>query len=135
MTLTLDLAENCVRAGREHAATLGVAVCLVVCDAAGHLKAFARMDRAWLGAIDVALRKAKTSVLFEAETQLIWEVSRPDAQAHGLESSNGGLITFAGGIPLRTPAGELLGAIGVSGGQVAQDYAVAQAAMKALGLP
>jgi uncharacterized protein GlcG (DUF336 family) len=135
MTLTLDLAENCVRAGREHAATLGVAVCLVVCDAAGHLKAFARMDRAWLGAIDVALRKAKTSVLFEAETQLIWEVSRPDAQAHGLESSNGGLITFAGGVPLRTPAGELLGAIGVSGGQVAQDYAVAQAAMKALGLP
>jgi uncharacterized protein GlcG (DUF336 family) len=135
MTLTLDLAENSVRAGREHAATLGVAVCLVVCDAAGHLKAFARMDRAWLGAIDVALRKAKTSVLFEAETQLIWEVARPDAQAHGLESSNGGLITFAGGIPLRTAAGELLGAIGVSGGQVAQDYAVAQAVMKALGLP
>jgi uncharacterized protein GlcG (DUF336 family) len=135
MTLTLDLAENCVRAGREHAATLGVAACLVVCDAAGHLKAFARMDRAWLGAIDVALRKAKTSVLFEAETQLIWEVSRPDAQAHGLESSNGGLITFAGGIPLRTAAGELLGAIGISGGQVAQDYAIAQAAVTALGLP
>jgi uncharacterized protein GlcG (DUF336 family) len=135
MTLTLDLAENSVRAGREHATTLGVAVCLVVCDAAGNLKAFARMDRAWLGAIDVALRKAKTSVLFEAETQLIWEVSRPDAQAHGLESSNGGLITFAGGIPLRTAAGEILGAIGVSGGQVAQDYAIAQAAMKALGLP
>jgi uncharacterized protein GlcG (DUF336 family) len=135
MTLTLNLAENSVRAGREHAATLGVAVCLVVCDAAGNLKAFARMDRAWLGAIDVALRKAKTSVLFEAETQLIWEVARPDAQAHGLESSNGGLITFAGGIPLRTAAGELLGAIGVSGGQVAQDYAIAQAAMKALGLP
>ncbi len=135
MTLTLDLAENCVRAGREHAATLGVAVCLVVCDAAGHLKAFARMDRAWLGAIDVALRKAKTSVLFEAETQLIWEVARADAQAHGLESSNGGLITFAGGIPLRTEAGEILGAIGVSGGQVAQDYAIAQAAMKALGRP
>jgi uncharacterized protein GlcG (DUF336 family) len=134
MTLTLNLAENSVRAGREHAATLGVAVCLVVCDAAGNLKAFARMDRAWLGAIDVALRKAKTSVLFEAETQLIWEVSRPDAQAHGLESSNDGLITFAGGIPLRTAAGELLGAIGVSGGQVAQDYAIAQVAMKALGL-
>jgi uncharacterized protein GlcG (DUF336 family) len=134
MTLTLDLAENCVRAGREHAATLGVAVCLVVCDAAGHLKAFARMDRTWLGAIDVALRKAKTSVLFEAETQLIWEVSRPEAQAHGLESSNGGLITFAGGIPLRTAAGKLLGAIGVSGGQVVQDYAIAQAATKALDL-
>ena len=133
MTLTLDLAEKSLRSGREHAATLGVAVCLVVCDAAGHLKAFARMDRTWLGAIDVALRKAKTSVLFEAETQLIWEVSRPDAQAHGLESSNDGLITFAGGIPLRSTNGELLGAVGVSGGQVAQDYAIAQAAASALG--
>ncbi len=134
MTLTLDLAEKAVRAGREHASTLGVAACLVVCDAAGHLKAFGRMeDRAWLGAIDVALRKAKTSVLFEAETQLIWEVSRPDAQAHGLESSNGGLITFAGGIPLRSATGELLGAIGVSGGQVAQDYAIAKAAVDVLG--
>jgi len=133
MTLTLDLAEKSLRSGREHAATLGVAVCLVVCDAAGHLKAFARMDRTWLGAIDVALRKAKTSVLFEAETQLIWEVSRPDAQAHGLESSNDGLITFAGGIPLRSTDGELLGAVGVSGGQVAQDYAIAQAAASALG--
>jgi uncharacterized protein GlcG (DUF336 family) len=133
MTLTLDLAEKSLRSGREHAATLGVAVCLVVCDAAGHLKAFARMDRTWLGAIDVALRKAKTSVLFEAETQLIWEVSRPDGQAHGLESSNDGLITFAGGIPLRSIDGELLGAVGVSGGQVAQDYAIAKAAANLLG--
>ena len=132
MTLTLDLAEKSLRSGREHAATLGVAVCLVVCDAAGHLKAFARMDRTWLGAIDVALRKAKTSVLFEAETQLIWEVSRADAQAHGLESSNDGLITFAGGIPLRSIDGELLGAVGVSGGQVAQDYAIAKAAANLL---
>jgi uncharacterized protein GlcG (DUF336 family) len=133
MTLTLELAEKVVRAGREHASTLGVAACLVVCDAAGHLKAFGRMDRAWLGAVVVALRKAKTSVLFEAETQMLWEVCRPDAQAHGLESSNGGLITFAGGIPLRSATGELLGAVGVSGGQVVQDYAIAKAAVDALG--
>src|ERR1700722_13527946 len=133
MTLTLDLAEKILRAGKDHAAGLPVASCLVVCDAAGQLKAFARMDQSWLGAIDVALRKAKTAVLFEAETQLIWEVARPDAQAHGLESSNGGLITFAGGIPLRTAAGEILGAVGVSGGQVAQDYAIAKAAANVLG--
>jgi uncharacterized protein GlcG (DUF336 family) len=135
MTLTLDLAEKAVRAGREYASTLGVAARLVICDAAGHLKAFARMDQAWLGAIDVALRKAKTSVLFEAETQLIWEVARPDAQAHGLESSNNGLITFAGGIPIRSIAGGLLGAVGVSGGEVAQDYAIAKAAVNVLGTP
>jgi uncharacterized protein GlcG (DUF336 family) len=134
MRLTLDLAETAVRAAREHAATLGIAVCVVVCDAAANLKAFARMDSAWLGAPDVALRKANTAVLFEVPTQAIWEVCRPGAPAHGLESSNGGLITFAGGIPIRSHEGELWGAVGVSGGQVDQDYAIAQAAVAALGL-
>lgn len=134
MTLTLDLAEKAVKAGREHAATLGIAVCVVVCDAGANLKAMARMDGAWLGATDVARRKAHTSVFFEAETQDIWEVCKPGAQAHGLESSNGGLITFAGGIPIRSRRGELWGAVGVSGGQVAQDYAIARAAVAALGL-
>jgi uncharacterized protein GlcG (DUF336 family) len=134
MTLTLELAGKAVEAGLKHAATLDVAVCVVVCDSAANLKAFVRMDGAWLGATDVALRKASTSVLFEAETQAIWEVCKPGAPAHGLESSNGGLITFAGGIPIRSPEGDLLGAIGVSGGEVAQDHAVAQAAIKALGL-
>jgi uncharacterized protein GlcG (DUF336 family) len=128
MTITLEAAERAIGAGRQQASKLGIAASLVVCDAAGHIKAFSRMDRAWLGSIDVALRKAKTSVLFEAETQALWEVCKPDAQAHGLESSNDGLITFAGGIPLRSSSGELLGAVGVSGGQVAQDYEVAQAA-------
>jgi uncharacterized protein GlcG (DUF336 family) len=71
-------------------------------------------------------------VLFEAETQALWEISKPDAQAHGLESSNDGLITFAGGIPLRSSSGELLGAVGVSGGQVAQDHEVAMAASVSL---
>jgi uncharacterized protein GlcG (DUF336 family) len=134
MTLTLELAGKAVEASVRHAATLDIAVCVVVCDAAANLKALARMDGAWLGATDVAVRKASTSVLFEAETQAIWEVCKPGAQAHGLEASNGGLITFAGGIPIRSPQGDLLGAVGVSGGQVAQDYAVAQAAIEALGL-
>jgi uncharacterized protein GlcG (DUF336 family) len=128
MAITLEAAERAIVAGRQQASKLGIAASLVVCDAAGHIKAFSRMDRAWLGSIDLALRKAKTSVLFEAETQALWEISKPDAQAHGLESSNGGLITFAGGIPLRSSSGELVGAVGVSGGQVAQDYEVAKAA-------
>jgi uncharacterized protein GlcG (DUF336 family) len=132
MTLTLDLAGAIVVAGRNSAAERGVAVSLVVCDAAGHLKAFGRMDGAWLGSIDVAMGKAKTAVLFEMETQVVGEVSQPGAQAYGLERTNGGLVTFAGGIPIRSAAGELLGAVGVSGGQVAQDYEVARAALASL---
>ncbi|MEI9995624.1 MAG: heme-binding protein [Rhizomicrobium sp.] len=127
MTLTLDTADALVRVARKKAEATGVAVCVAVLDQGGHLTAFARMDRAWLGALDVSIRKAKSSVLFEAETQMIWEVCKPGAQAHGLEQTNGGLVTFAGGIPLKGPDGLVVGAIGVSGGEVAQDYVVAQA--------
>ncbi len=121
-----------MKAAKAKAAEIGIATAIVVLDDGGHLKAFARMDGAWLGATDVAMKKAKTSVLFPMETQQIWEVAKPGAQAHGLELTNGGLVTFAGGIPLKTQGGQLLGAIGVSGGQVAQDYEVARAGLLAL---
>jgi uncharacterized protein GlcG (DUF336 family) len=127
-------AEALIQAATAEASSLAIAVSIAVMDAGGQIKAFARMDGAWLGSIDVALKKARTSVLFEAETQIIWEVCKPGAQAHGLESTNDGLVTFAGGIPLRSSDGQLLGAIGVSGGQVAQDHAIAQVAVAAMNL-
>jgi uncharacterized protein GlcG (DUF336 family) len=120
-------AASVVAAATRKAVEIGVAVTIVVLDGAGHLKAFSRMDGAWLGSIEVAHSKAKTSVLFQAETQALWDVCKPGGQAHGLEATNGGLITFAGGIPLKTFDESLSGAIGVSGGQVDQDYAVARA--------
>ena len=132
MRITLDHAENMITAAKVKAADIGIAVSVVVLDFAGHLKAFSRMDGAWLGSIDVAVKKAKTSVLFEAETQAVWEVCKPGAQAHGLELTNDGLVTFAGGMPLKAADGSLIGAIGVSGGQVAQDYEVAAAGAAAL---
>ena len=132
MPITSDQAEALIRAAKVKAADIDIAVSIVVLDLAGHLKAFLRMDEAWLGSIDVAMKKAKTSVLFQAETQAIWEVCKPDAQAHGLESTKGGLVTFAGGIPLKDADGQLVGAIGVSGGQVAQDFEIALAGVAAL---
>jgi uncharacterized protein GlcG (DUF336 family) len=125
MPLTSDEAEAVVKAAKARAADIGLAVSVVVLDLGGHLKAFSRMDGAWLGSIDVAMKKARTSVLFEMETQKVWELCRPDAQAH---------VTFAGGIPLKASDGRLLGAIGVSGGQVAQDFEVARAGWGALPL-
>lgn len=127
MALTLEQGQAVLQAATAKAKEIGIAASVVVLDAAGHLKAFSRMDGAWLGSIDVAMKKAKTSVLFEMKTQDIWEVCKPGAQAHGLELTNDGLVTFAGGIPLKTPGGELLGAIGVSGGQVSQDSEIATA--------
>ena len=128
MSITLENAERLIDAAKSKAADLGIAVSIVVLDVGGNLKAFARMDGAWLGSIDVAMKKARTSVLFEAETQDVWEVCKPGAQAHGLELTNDGLVTFAGGMPFLGRDGKLLAAIGVSGGQVAEDFEVASAA-------
>ncbi|MGC2786489.1 MAG: heme-binding protein [Roseiarcus sp.] len=84
------------------------------------------------GPDDLALSKGAHLGPVRTETQAIREISKPDAQAHGLEHTNGGLVTFAGGIPLKAPDGELLGAIGVSGGEVAQDFAIARAGAASL---
>jgi uncharacterized protein GlcG (DUF336 family) len=132
MQLTSEQADKLIGAARTKAKAIGIAVSVAILDSAGHMKAFSRMDGAWLGSSDVALRKARTSVLFEAETHSIWDIRKPDAQAHGLEHTNGGLVTFAGGIPLRAVNGDLLGSDRRLGGQVEQDFAVASAGVASL---
>jgi uncharacterized protein GlcG (DUF336 family) len=129
--LTTRQAEALIAGAQAHAVQLGVPVNIAVLDAGAHLKAFSRMDGAVLGSIDVATRKARTAVLFDCNSEAVWDYCKPGAPAHGLELSNGGLAPFAGGIPLRGPEGRLLGAIGVSGGAVPQDQAIAEAAVAA----
>lgn len=119
-------------AGEASARHIGVAVNIAVLDAGAHLKAFARMDGAVLGSIDLAMKKAKTAVLFEATSEAVWEYCKPGAPAHSLEHSNEGLAPFAGGISVKGKNGATLGAIGVSGGAVAQDLEIAEAAIAAL---
>ena len=132
MQIKSQQAAAVIEAGRVKAFELGVAVIIAVLDAGGNLKSFERMDGAVLGSIDVALKKAKTSVLFECRSEDVWEYCKPGAPAPSLELSNGGLATFAGGIPLRGESGEIIGAVGVSGGAVHQDLAIAQAAAEIL---
>jgi len=131
MHITSEQADTIIRAATSKAKNIGIAVVVVVMDNGGHLKAFSRMDGSWLGSIDVAMKKAKTAVLFETDTETVWEFSNPDAQAHGMEFTNDGLITFAGGIPLKDPVGQLAGSIGVSGGQVIEDLEIARAGLAA----
>jgi uncharacterized protein GlcG (DUF336 family) len=131
---TTSQSRNMLAAGEARAAALGVPVNLVVLDAGAHLKAFVRMDGAALGSIDVAVRKARTSVFFQAPSEAVWEFCKPGAPAPGLELSNGGLAPFGGGIPLKGRDGETLGAVGVSGGTVLQDLEIARAAVAAFDL-
>ena len=129
--LTTRQAQATIAAAAAKAAEIRVAMNIAVLDAGGHLKAFLRMDGALLGSIDIAQRKARTAVLFEANSEALWTYCRPDGPAPGLELTNGILATFAGGIPLKTAAGETMGAIGISGGAVTQDAEVARAGANA----
>jgi uncharacterized protein GlcG (DUF336 family) len=132
MPLTSVHARAVIAAAESRATAIGVPVIVAIVDAGVHLKAFSRMDGAVLGSIDIALKKARTSALFQTNSEAVWEYCKPGAPAHALELTNGGLAPFGGGVPLRSPDGELLGAVGVSGGAVAQDQEIAQAAAATL---
>jgi uncharacterized protein GlcG (DUF336 family) len=129
--LTSHQANDMIAAAKTSAADLGITVNIAVLDAGANLKAFFRMDGAVLGSIDVAMRKARTAVLFECSSEAVWDYCRPGGAAPTLELSNGGLAPFAGGIPLHTSGGVLIGAVGVSGGTAAQDLEIARAAVAA----
>ena len=130
--ITIDQARTIIAAGEARATRIGVPVNIAVLDAAVHLKAFSRMDGALLGSIDIALGKARTAALFGMRTEAIGEFSKPGGTSPGLENSNGGLVVFAGGLPIRNAEGTVIGAVGISGGAVAQDLDIAEAAAAAL---
>jgi uncharacterized protein GlcG (DUF336 family) len=131
MELTSYEAQTIIDGAEAKARKMGLQVVVAVLDAGAHLKAFRRMDGAVLASIDIAIRKASTAVLFQANSEAVWEYCKPGAPAPGLERPNGGLAPFGGGIPLRRPGGAVIGALGVSGGTVQQDVEVAQAAFTA----
>jgi uncharacterized protein GlcG (DUF336 family) len=132
MHVTSRQASAVLAAGEAKASAMGVRVNIAILDAGTHLKAFSRMDGAVLGSIDLAMAKARTAVLFQTTSEAVWDYCRPGAPAPGLERSNGGLATFAGGVPLVTADGTMIGAVGVSGGAVSQDLEIANAAVAAL---
>ena len=125
--VTLERASVVVEAARRKANEIGVPMNIAVVDAGNNLTAFARMDGAWLGSIDIAQGKAYSARAFDMETKTLGQASQPGGPLFGINASNGGrLVIFAGGIPL-TDGGRVVGAIGVSGGTVEQDQEVAEA--------
>jgi uncharacterized protein GlcG (DUF336 family) len=127
--LTLQEAMNGTAAGIAKATEMGVAMNIAVVDAGGHLLHFSRMEDAWLGSIDIALKKAKTAVLFTMPSAAIGELSQPGGSLYNIELTNGGLVSFGGGLLITGANGRAIGAVGVSGGQVSEDVAVAEACL------
>ncbi|KAA2239290.1 heme-binding protein [Chitinophaga agrisoli] len=132
MNITLEQAMEAVKAAQKKAADIGTLMNIAVVDAGANLTAFARMDGAWLGSIDIAIRKARTARFFNMNTGDIGQLSQPGGSLYNIEHSNGGLITFPGGIPIKNSKGEVIGAIGVSGSTVENDHTVAEAGTKAV---
>jgi uncharacterized protein GlcG (DUF336 family) len=131
-SITLEQAKTVVSAAENKALEIGVAMNIAVVDAGNNLTAFVRQDGAWLGSIEIAKDKAFTARAFDTSTAELAELAQPGGSLYGIAVSNDGrVIVFPGGIPL-THEDEIIGAIGVSGGEVDQDHAVAEAGVAAL---
>jgi len=130
--LDLNSAHVATMAAMAKAKEIDTKMDIAIVDAGGNLKSFIRMDGAWLGSIDISIKKAKTARFFDMPTGAIGELSQPGGPLYGIEHSNDGLITFPGGVPLKNKDGQVIGAIGVSGSTVENDHAVAEAGAAAL---
>ena len=130
--ITLKDAKRIIEAAEKKAAEIGQPMNIAVADAGGNLVAHVRMDGAWLGSVDISIKKAYTSRAFDIATKDLATHSQSGGQFFGIHASNDGkIMIFAGGIPLKQD-GKVVGAIGVSGGSGDQDHAVAEAGAAAL---
>jgi uncharacterized protein GlcG (DUF336 family) len=130
--MTMNKAQRIIEAATAKAKEIGQPMNIAVVDAGTNLTAFARMDGAWLGSIDIAINKAFTAKAFDLSTQDLGKNSQPGDQFFGIHVSNHTrVMIFAGGIPI-TENGQVVGAVGVSGGSGVQDQTVAEAAVAAL---
>ncbi len=125
--VTLEDARRVISAAEKKAIEIGQPMNIAVVDAGGNLVAHVRMDGAWIGSIDISIKKAYTSRAFDIATKDLAEHSQSGRQFFGIHASNNGkIMIFAGGIPLKSE-GQVVGAIGVSGGSGEQDQTVAEA--------
>ncbi len=132
--LTLAAARAIVAAAQAVGRELGVAMSCAVVDSGDQLVCFERMDGADLVGITLARDKAFTALVNRMPTADLAPIVQPGAEFYGYPSVAGGrTIVFAGGLPLERD-GVLVGAVGVSGGDAAQDQRAVEAAVRAFGV-
>ncbi|MBO3459408.1 heme-binding protein [Aetokthonos hydrillicola Thurmond2011] len=130
-SVTLNDARQIIAAAEKKAIKIGQPMNIAVADVGGHLVSHVRMDGAWLGSIDISIKKAFTARAFDIATKDLAAYAQSGKEFFGIHASNDGkVMIFAGGIPL-TRDGVVVGAIGVSGGSGEQDHAVAEAGVAA----
>ena len=125
------MAQKMIKRAVEEADKIGVPMCIAVCDESAVLKAFLRMDGAALLSIEVAINKAKTAAAFSIPTGDWWGFIKDDPSLAAGVPQIEGMVIFGGGFPIKQ-GDQVIGAIGVSGGSVAQDSQCAEAALALL---
>jgi glc operon protein GlcG len=131
-TIGYSAASRALDAAMQTANSLGVPVCIAVSDRAGHLVAYARMDGAPLLSGEIAQDKAYTVAAFGLPTHEWFDLIKDELSLlHGIVKTDR-LIVFGGGVPIHAD-GDLVGAVGVSGGSADQDRQIAEAGAAAIG--
>lgn len=130
--ITWSLAHKALQASVAEAQKQGTLMNIAVVDAGGNLKAFCRMDGAFLGSIDISMKKAVSARYLNMSTLQLGEAAQPGGELFGIEVTNSGMVIFGGGELIKDKDGTIIGAIGVSGSTVANDVAVAKAGAAAV---
>jgi uncharacterized protein GlcG (DUF336 family) len=118
--LSLDLALTLLARVREEAETRDLSLAVAVVDDGGHVLASQRMDGAALGAMRLAVGKAFTAVSWATPSGEFARSTQPGGDDWGWNTTDPKIVVYAGGVPLLVD-GELVGAIGASGGTAAED--------------
>ncbi len=128
--LSLEESKVLIEGCTKKSAEMSVAQCIAVCDVAGHLIAFDRMDGGKISSISIAIDKAFTAACARNSTQAYNELCQPGKPTFGIHITNGGHFSIiGGGLPVKVD-GEIVGGIGVSSGTAEQDQICADAALQ-----
>lgn len=119
--MTLKLATTLIEKIEERATEMGIKVVVAVSDAAGRPVAIHCMDGAYIGSYDVALNKTYTSIAFQMSTRQLGVLAQPGEALYGIQFTNEGKVVIFGGGELLLVNGQIVGALGVSGGSAIQD--------------
>lgn len=122
-----EVSNKIILIALQKAVSINTNVSIAVVDTGGHLVAFNRMKNVPFGIIDFAIRKAKTAISFGVDSVVFGTIMESvGASSSGMQYTNGGLVTIGGGVIIKNATGEVIGALGISGGTVEQDMAIAQ---------
>lgn len=129
----LDMAIKMVEASEQKAVEISVPMVISVADMGGNLVLLHRMENSLLASLEIAPNKAFTAVALKMPSADVQALAQEGSELQGIAVEHAGrLVEFGGGIPLYDADGIQIGAIGVSGGSVAEDTSVAEAGLAAV---